>query len=461
MRRLQPILAILVLLLLVGGAAYAEREIEPRPFGPGANGPARSGVWLCPHGGGPEGWEAFLQVANPGTEVATIRVRTLGAEGADAPRTLQVDPGSFMRVPVEAVGRGRASLVEWFGEWVAVGWLAHAGGGEGGVAAEPCAPEAGSDWLLPDGTSEVKQDNDFVVVMNPFDRQAVFSLVLLSERQEPVRHGDLTDVVLRPFRSAVFKLNDVVLGERTVSTVVEVSVGRVAAATFGVSASGGIRAALGYLGVPPAPLTFPGGDDAGRTELAVMGVGGAGGEGGRVTLAGDVVGAEGAVPFTGLADATMPVEAARTFPATTSGTTSVQFSPSGGGVAAVRRTFGVATDRAAVTGSLPAEAWVVLPAVAGPPSAAGLVLANPGTEPAVVTLCYLSPGPPDEVTVTVAPGTTVQAPQAFVRLAPEGAVIATASSGTFVAAAASYALGREGVATYAVALGIPLPQAAS
>ncbi len=412
---------------------------------------------MCPHGGGPEGWEVFLQIANPGDSAASVRITSLGSERPGEPETLEVGPGEFVRVPVEARGRGRTSAVEWFGEWVAVGWLAHAGGGEGGVAVEPCAPAAGSTWLLPDGTSEVEADNDFVVVMNPFARQAVFSLALLSERQEPVRHGDLTDVVLKPFRSASFKLNDVVLGERTVSTLLEVSVGRVAAATLGVSGAGGIRAALGYLGEPPAPFTFPGGDDAGRSDLAVMNVGAESDGAGRVTLTGGIVGAEGEQPLAGLADTSMPSGSARTFPATTAGTTSVTLAPSGPGVAAVRRTFGVASDQAAVTSGVPAPSWIVPPAVAGSPNVPGLVLSNPGTEPAIVTLRFLSPGPADETTVTVAPGTTVQAPQAFVRAAPEAAVLATASSGTFIAAAASYSLGREGVATYAVALGIPVP----
>ena len=53
-------------------------------------------------------------------------------------------------------------------------------------------------------------------------------------------------MILRPFRSVAFELNEVVLGERTVATLVEVSVGRVAAATLGVSGTGGIRSALGY-----------------------------------------------------------------------------------------------------------------------------------------------------------------------------------------------------------------------
>ena len=78
-------------------------------------------------------------------------------------------------------------------------------------------------------------------------------------------------MILRPFRSVAFELNEVVLGERTVATLVEVSVvGRVAAATLRVSGTGGIRSALGYLGTPDADLVFPGGADSGRTELPVM-----------------------------------------------------------------------------------------------------------------------------------------------------------------------------------------------
>ena len=66
-----------------------------------------------------------------------------------------------------------------------------------------------------------------------------------------MQHGSLTDVVLRPFRSVAFDVGDVVLGEPTVSALVDVSVGRVAAATLGVSGAGGIRSALGYLGTAP------------------------------------------------------------------------------------------------------------------------------------------------------------------------------------------------------------------
>jgi hypothetical protein len=88
-------------------------------------------------------------------------------------------------------------------------------------------------------------------------------------------------------------------------------------------------------------------------------------------------------------------------------------------------------------------------------------LANPGTEPAEVTLSFLSPGPDQQITVTVPPQSTATAPERFLNVAPEVGVLATASSGTFVPASASYSLGIEGFAGYAVALGIPVAQGAS
>ena len=460
MRRLQALVAVLVLVLLVVGAAYADREFEPSR-GPGADGPASSGAWFCPTGGGPEGWEVFLQVANPGDRPATLHVRSLGGGRPQPPETFEVEPGAFLRIPVEGRGRGRTHMVEWFGPWVGVGWLAHAGGGEGGVAAEPCAPAAGERWLLPDGTTETEGDHDFVVVMNPFAREAVFSLTLLSERREPVLQGALTDVVLRPFRSVAFELNDVVLGERTVATLLEVSVGRVAASTLGVSGSGGIRSALGYLGSAGGDLVFPGGEDGGRSELPVMSE--ADGDGSRVTLSGELL-LTGETPpqeVPGLADASMPDGSARTFPATTTEVSSLRLDAAGGSVATVRRTFGTVSDQGAVTGALPAASWLVMPAVAGSPANPRMVLANPGPDPAAVTLTYLSPGPPNELTITVPPDATVQVPQAFLLVDPEAGVWARAGTGTFVIASASYSLGPEGRATYAVSLGIPVPERAA
>lgn len=453
MRRAQPIAAVLVTVLLVGGAAYADRELDPRPLEPGLAPTAVSGAWFCPHGGGARDWEVWLQVANPGDEAATIRLRTLGHGRPTEPQTLVVDPDSFLRIPVPSQGRERASMVEWFDQWVAVGWIAHAGGDEGGVAAEPCAPAAGHRWLLPDGTTETDANDDFVVVMNPFSRDAVFSVTLLSDRKLPVVTGELTNVVLGAHRSRAIRLNDVVKGEGTVSTLVQASVGRVVAATLGISTTGGIRSALGYLGEAPQELAFPGGADVGRTDLVVMNAGLE-----RVTLDGDLLGKDVELPFAGLADSVPRPQSGRTYPSTTSGPTSIVFSAQGAAVAATRRTFGLVSDQGSTNGAAPQTAWLILPVVAGSPSHPGLVLTNPGAEPAEITLSYLGTGGVQPVTVIVPPRRTVMAPKEFLEASPEGAVLAVASSGTFVAGAASSSLGREGFATYAVALGIPIPE---
>lgn len=451
MKRAQALTAAIVVALALGGAVYADREVGTRALGGGSAARTASGEWFCPHGGGID-WEVELEIANPGVAPATIRVRSMG-QGRPAPaETLTVEPGSLLRVPVPAEGRERTTAVEWFDQWVAVGWVAHAGGNEGGVAAEPCSPAAGGTWFMPDGTSETKENKDHVVVMNPFSRDAVFSVALLSDRP-PVRLGGLTDVVLRPHRSFVVRLNEVVLGERTVSAVIEVSVGRVVAGSLGVSTTGGIRSAVGYLGQPPQTLVFPGGADAGRAELVVMSAGLE-----RVGLVGELLEKEAEQPFAGLADSAPPAESGRTYPTTTAGPTSVLFTADGSGVAATRRTFGVVSDQASTNGGEPAAAWLVLPAVSGSPSNPSLVLANPGAEPVEVTLSYLAPATTSPVTLTIPPLRTATAPKAFVEAAPAGAVLAVASFGTFVPAAASYSRGREGFATYAVALGVPIPE---
>lgn len=443
--------ALVVAAVLLGGAAYADRELGPRPPDEANATTAASGVWYCPHGGGESDWEVFLQIANPGDAEARIRVRSFGPRRPEAAEEMTIEPRSSVRVPVPADARAGGSTVEWFGRWVAVGWLSHAGGGEGGVASEPCADAAGTRWLLPDGTSETGDNDDYVIVMNPFAQPAVVSMVLLSEREEPVRHGELTNVEIRPFRSRAVRLSDFVLGERTVATLVEVSVGRVVAGTLGVNAAGGIRSTIGYVEVPPQDATFPGAADAGRTDLVVMNVADE-----RVGVGAELLQRDADVPFPGVEDSVPPATSGRTVPATTEGATSITVSAESAEVAAARRTFGRVSDQGATAGASPAPAWVILPAVAGTPSHPAIAVANPGPEPAEITFTRLATG--EEATLTVAPRRTRTVPKEFLEADPEAVVIAIATSGTFVPASASYSLGREGFATYAVALGIPIPE---
>jgi hypothetical protein len=453
MRRGQVLAALVIVVLVVAAAAFAQREVGPKALAAEPSpGSAPSGAWYCPHGGGDSDWEVSLQIANPGPGPATVRIRSIGAGKPEAPVTQTVEPGTVAVVPVEATGRERSSMVEWFGQWVAVGWLTHAGGQEGGLAAEPCSPSAGSRWLLPDGDTSSKDEDDYVVVMNPSDRDAVVSFTLLSERKQPVQKSELTDVVLKPYHSTVVRLSDKILGEETVSTIVDAAAGRVVAATLGISTNGGIRSTLGYLGSPPSTVVFPGGEDAGRTELAVMSTGTT-----RARITSDLLGAGDEQPFPGVADAAPPASSARTFTTTTAEPTSIVFTSADPGVAAIRRTFGSVSDQGSTIGGAPAAAWIVLPAVGGDPNHPGLAIANAGDTDAQVELTAIGSGE-DPVPMTIPARSSALAPRGFVTAHPDEAVLVLASQGAVVPSAVSYSRGREGFATYAVALGIPIPE---
>lgn len=461
----QVLSAVLVLAAVVGGGAYLQQEVGPRAPVAGAAGAAPSGAWFCPHGGGPSdetsGWAVTLELANPGADPVDVRLRTVGATKPAKPELLTVPAGGEIRVPVPAGERDNASIVEYFGGWVAAGWVAHAGGGERGVAAEPCLPAAGQHWLLPDGTTAERQ-NAYAVIMNPFATPAVFTVTLYNDdRPAPVNTDDLTNITLKPNHATALRLNTALLGAQTVSARIDVSIGRVAAASLGVSEDGGIRASVGVPFPLPHRVILPGGFDQGRTELVLsnpspekMGVGAT------------IFGRDAEQVVASLQDTLLGPASASTFAAGTEGPSAIVVLPAevGAGVAGARRTFGVASDQGSTTGaSAPAAAWVVLPAIAGSPAHPGLVIANPGSEPVRVTLSFL-PGPetgspPGPVTVTVPAGRTVGAPKDFLEAAPNAAVLAVADAGTFVPAASSYSLGREGIATFAVALGVPIPEA--
>ncbi len=465
----QLLSAFLVLVLVAGGGTYLQREVGPRAPAAGPPGVAPSGAWFCPHGGGPSdqtsGWEVTLEIANPGAVPVGVSVLTIGATKLAEPQAFTVPAGGEIGVPVDASERGDASMVRYFGGWVAAGWVAHAGGGEGGVAAEPCLPSAAKHWLLPDGTTALNQDA-YAVIMNPFAAPAVFSVTLYNDdRPAPVNTDDLTDVKLKPNHSVAIGLNSALLDAQTVSARIDASIGRVAAASLGVDETGGIRSSVGVPFPLPHRVILPGGFDQGRTELVLSNP-----VPEKVGVGGTIFGRDSEEIVASLQDASLGPESAATFAANSDGPSTVIVVPasteaSGGpGIAAARRTFGVASDQGSTTGaSDPASAWVVLPAVAGSPSHPGMVLSNPGSQPVAVTLSFL-PGPdvgspPAPVTVTVPAGRTVGAPKDFLDAAPTAAVLAVSDGGTFVPAAASYSLGLEGIAAFAVALGVPIPDA--
>jgi hypothetical protein len=399
-----------------------------------------------------------LALANPGPEPVRVRLTALSARRPAPPRELEVPPGNEVRVEVPALAPEASTYAEFFGGWVAAGWVAQAEGQASGVAAEPCLPGPAGRFLLPDGNTE-RGEETALLVMNPFAADAVLTITLLTEEGAPVTTKEWSDVVLPAHRSAIFAVNEVKLGERTVSAVVDVGVGRVGAASLGFTGEERrIRSVVGATGLA-ARAVLPGWSGTGQSELILTNPAGER----NLRVAVSVLGPEGARAAEGLEEVEVGPSSAITAPVPVEGPSAldVQAEAGGPGLAAARRIPGVSGDPAAIGTASPAGAWVVLPTVAGRPSHPRLVLANPGAEPIAVRLQALPPpgsaGVPAPVTVEVPARATVSAPGAFVEALPGAAVLAVAEEGTFLAASASTSLGREGLAGHAAALGVAVP----
>lgn len=451
----QGVLAVIVVAAVIGGAFALQRGLGPRLPEAAALGTARSGAWFCPHGGGAKEWKATLYLANPGPDPVTARVTSLVAKKPSTTQGVTVPSQTTVAVTVPAIGREASTYVEYFGGWLAAGWVAQGGGGEIGVGAEPCAPSAARTWFAPDGTTEQGQDA-YLVVMNPFAVDAVFNVVLLTSRRAPIRNAKLTDRVLRPGRSVAFRLNAYAEGDPAVGAEVDVSLGRVAVSSLGISRDGGIRSVIGSTGAT-SQVDLPAGSGAGQSTLAVMVPGGAPLRFGATLVSGDEP-----VPAGGLTASGQNPASADAYPVTISGASSIDVVAQGStGFAATERSIGVGNDDAATGGALsPTSDWVVVPAIAGEPARPGLVLVDPGNAPVTVTLHALAPQgqtPPPDVTLTIAAGSVVRAPSGFLAQVDQAAIEVHSEGGDVIAMAASTSLGVKGLSTYALAMGVTIP----
>ncbi len=447
-------LAIAAVAVLVAAGVTLDRLGTRAPEAPRA-GAASSGAWFCPYGGG-KGWTATIFVANPADRAATVRVTPIGSGRTGQVTAVRLPPDAEAVVPVPATDRAASALVEYFGPWVAAGWVAHAGGTESGVAAEPCADASAGTWLAPDGTTAEGEDA-FLIVMNPYAAEARFDVVLYTKDRAPIRDSKLTPVTLKPFRSVAIHVNQFAEGEAPVSAEVHSTDGRVAVSSLGVTRAGGVRSAIGVPATEQRVL-LPGGGDQGQSELVVLVPGSRQGRLGATT-----VGSNGLQPAGGLTDAQQGGQSARQYEVITDGPGAVSVDANGGGpgFAAARRLVGPGGDPGATDGTTASSrAWVVMPTVAGEPSKPGLYLTNPSAQAVDVTLHALVArgGPaPSDVTVTVPADATVAAPDAFLRASPNAAVLATSASGDFVPVGASSSTGALGIAGYAVSVGVPVP----
>jgi hypothetical protein len=483
---------VLVVGLVAGGGWLLEHKAGLRPAraleGSGSVGgrdDAPSGAWYCPHGGG-KGWTGALSISNPGDTDVSIRIRTMTRHGDHPAQEATVPAHSRLSVEVPASTREASTEVEYFGGWVAAGWVTTAperpaspgsGGAapspaptpspgpsaspgtpggesgspeepavEAGVAAESCAGAAGRTWYLADG-STVQGQEDYVVVMNPFGSEASFHLALLAEARE-VDGGEIT---VPGGQSRAIHVNLKALGEQTVAAVVTSDIGRVVAASLGIADSGGIRSAIG-VPTPIADPVVPGAGDAGGTEIPFLNPAKVG-----VSYGVDFLNDKGRSLALPPGQRVGP-NATRTETLTATGPGAVSIVPDGDWeLVADRRTLGIRGDQGSTPALAPAPAWLLSSPAAGPFDAAQVALANTGPDPVTVTLTGLTPtglapGPP--ASVTIPPDSSIQAPVPFLAGHAQASVVAVSDGGSFVAVMTATA--RQG-AGYAAAAGVPIP----
>jgi hypothetical protein len=416
-------------------------------------GEASSGAWFCPHGGGPD-WQATLSLANPGEADVVARLTSLGEEGSKPGTTVTVPAGGEVRVEAPATERGSSSYVEYFGGWIAAGWVARGSGDEIGIGAEPCAPAAGRSWFSA-GVSTGQGEQGFLVVMNPFAADAVFDVAIFAAGREPVRHQNLTDFTLRPGRSVGIKLNGYAEGESAMGVEVQTSTGRVAAATTVVSKASGITSVLASPATSDAAY-MPVRKGTGQSILSLTVPTERGSVAAGLLLTGALPRPVGELTGTSLEPA-----AAAIFPVVSNVDASIDVSvQEGDQVIAAIRTSGLGNDDAATAGAVePATAWVVPPTLAGEPAKPSLLLANPGDVEAVVTLRLLplDGGEAAEVTVRVPAAKLVEAPANFLAGAPDASVLVTSDGAPIVALGSTTSLGTKGLSVFGSAMGVPIP----
>lgn len=449
----QGLLTILLIAVVVVGGIVFDRLGVHEPAAAIA-GQAPSASWLCPHGGGPD-WQAQLFLANPGTADVIARVTSMNSDGSQAPQIVTVPGQSEIRVEPPAQERGASTFVETFGGWIAAGWIVHGASGEVGIGAEPCSPAAGRSWFS-SGISAGQDEHGFLVVMNPFDVDAVFDVVLfVAPPRNPIRDSDLTDVTLRPGRSIAIDVSAFATGQAALGVDVEVSTGRVAAATTVVSSRSGITSVLATPSLS-AGWILPTAGGAGQSVLSLS-VPSAGGSDVQAVALGE--GPAG--PLGGVSAKSLDEGSAAIFPVVTEGPAAVKVSVQDGApVVAALRTSGRGDDSGATGGvAATADDWVVMPTVAGDPSIPGLAIVNPGDEPSRVTLRLLARqgGPSSEISIEVPAASVVAAPRGFLEKAPDAAVLVHAEGSPVVALGASSSLGNSGLSTFGMALGVPMP----
>jgi hypothetical protein len=419
---------------------------------PLAAGTAASGAWICPHGGASD-LSVALYLANPGTTTVTARITRLGRGAAGSPESFEIPAGNTTRIDHDPGDRGSASFIEYFGGWIGAGWVSYT---DEGVAAEPCAPEAARGWYVTDGTTQLGEEA-YIVIANPFDAPAVMDVVVYTAGEAPIRHSEWTDLVVPARRSTSLHLNTNVEGEPVVAAALQVSVGRVVAASLGVSDRTKVRSALGWT-EPATGAVFPLMQGSGQTELLLLSTSER-----SIRFGATVLSEEQPRPAGGFTEQDHGPAAARAYaiPVDPGPVAIALFTLEEAPVVGALRALGPGEDLGSTAGAaVGSDSWLLLPAVSRASSAPGAVLVNDADVDVVATVELLpreggTAAPP--VTVRVSAHSAAAVPSELWASAPGAALLVRSAGGPLIALAASTSPGAGGAEAFALSMGVPLP----
>ncbi len=368
-------------------ATWARRRPRRRP-GRGAV----SGAWFCPHGGGQD-WEASVYLANPGdTDVdGAAHHPGRGALGS-CRQAVTVPPGGQVRSSPVALRRGSSTYVEYFGGWIAAGWVrARRLRARPGSGPSRALPTAGRSWFAT-GVSTEQGEEAVPDGDEPVRADAVFDVALFAARRAAGprfrahrRHAAIRAGAWRSARTAFAE------GEAAVGVEVDVSL-----RTGRRRPPRSCRTDRGISSVLASPATA-------RTVVPARrsGAGQSHAVAVRAHRARERRVARRCCSPTGQPRPVAELDGGRPrsprraaiFPVTPTGPSSVDVSVQEG-VPSWRRCGpqGPGSDDAATGGAVePASAWVVPPTRRGRARAARLLLVNPGDTEVTVTLRLLPP----------------------------------------------------------------------
>jgi Family of unknown function (DUF5719) len=219
-----------VLLLLVGGGLLDRRarqtssdeEAPPVPVAAAAD--ARSSAWYCAGATAKDGAaDGTVVVANAGTGPLEGTLTAYPSNGPPKARPISVGPASRASVPLAEVVNAPfvSALVELDGGEAVVELAVT---GPLGASATPCASAASSQWYFADGTT-TRDATSVLFLFNPFPDDAVVDLVFGTE-EGPITPQALTGLTVRGGALTPVNMGDFVQRREQATTSVRARAGR-------------------------------------------------------------------------------------------------------------------------------------------------------------------------------------------------------------------------------------------